>query len=157
MDKGPSLIGITAGLLLLAAGCVPDAEPNGQPTPQPGAQPKLVGTEWQLVEFESSDDAIGVIRPGTDEVYTLQLNPDGTLAARLFCNRATGRWTSPDTAKTMGSLTLELSAMTTAACPPSRLERLGSDMSHVRSFVIQDGRLHLNLKLDSGNYVWAPQ
>jgi len=147
---------LASGLALLLAGCVPNAEPNGPPATTPGAQPKLVGTEWRLVEFVSSDDAIGAIRPAKDEVYTLHLNPDGTLAAGVFCNRATGTWTSPDIARTMGSLTLQMGAMTMAACPPTRLERLASDMAHVRSFVIQDGRLHLNLKMDSGNYVWAP-
>jgi hypothetical protein len=109
-----------------------------------------------LIEFESSDDAIGTIRPGSGEVYTLRLDPDGTAAMGLFCNRGTGRWTSPDADATIGSLLIEPGLVTMAACPPSRLERLGDDLGRVRTFVIAGGRLHLNLMMDGGNYVWAP-
>lgn len=140
---------IAWGLMLLAAGCVTDSGSAGSL--------KLTSVEWRLVEFQSSDDAIGTIRPQRGEMYTLLLNHDGSVAAGLSCNRSFGRWTSPDAARPRGSLTLELTGMTMAACPPSPLERLGSDLSHVRSFVIQDGRLHLNLVLDGGNYVWAPK
>lgn len=145
-------LAIASGLALLAASCATPSEQSPQPS-----HPQLTGTEWRLIEFESSDDAIGTIRPQQDEVYTLHLAPDGTLAAGLFCNRGTGRWASPDAAKPDGSLTLELKAVTSAACLPSRFERLAGDLAHVRSFVIQDGRLHLNLMLDGGNYVWAPE
>lgn len=144
---------VASGLALLsAAGCATPSDRPAEPT-----HPALTGTEWRLLEFESSDDAIGTIRPGEGEVYTLRLDPDGSLAAGLFCNRGTGRWTSPDAAEPSGSLTLELKAVTSAACPPSRLERVGSDLAHVRSFVIRDGRLNLNLMLDGGNYVWVPE
>lgn len=143
---------VAGGLALLAVACATPSDRPAEP-----AHPTLTGIEWRLLEFESSDDAIGTIRPGEGEAYTLRLDPDGSLAAGLFCNRGTGRWTSPDAARASGSLTLELKAVTSAACPPSRLERLGSDLAHVRSFVIQDGRLHLNLMLDGGNYVWVPQ
>lgn len=122
----------------------------------PSAEPPLTGTEWSLVEFESSDDAIGVIRPRADEVYTLQLDPDGTAAIGLYCNRGTGRWSSPDADANIGSLLIEPLAITRAACPPSPLARIGNDLARVRTFVITGGRLHLNLMTDSGNYVWTP-
>lgn len=148
-------LSIASGLALLAASCAPSPGPS---TPSgPSNEPELTGTNWRLIEFESSDDAIGTIRPAQDDVYTLHLDPDGTLAAGLACNRATGRWTSPDTTKTMGSLTLELNAVTSAACLNARFERLATNLGHIRSFVIRDGRLHLNLKLDGGNYVWVPE
>jgi heat shock protein HslJ len=134
---------------VLLAGCTT--------APEEGAGMSLVGTEWRLDEFESSDDAIGTIRPQAEEVYTIQLAPDGTAAFQLFCNRGTGRWSSPDADRQSGSLTLQVIATTMAACPPSELERLASDLGRVRTFVIQDGRLHLNLMLDGGNYVWSPQ
>lgn len=126
-------------------------------TPDGSAGAPLLGTEWRLVEFESADDAIGTIRPQAGEVYTARLAPDGTAAFQLFCNRGMGRWTSPDADRPRGSLTLEVIGVTLAACPETRLNRLADDLGRVRSFVIQDGRLHLNLMLDGGNYVWAPQ
>jgi hypothetical protein len=136
-------------MALLVAGCATGSEPSKTLS--------LTSTEWRLLKFVSSDDAIGAITPRPGEEYTLILNPDGSLAAGLFCNRGTGRWTSPDAHKDMGSITLELKAATTAACPDSSLNRLQTDLAHVRSFVIRDGQLHLNLKLDSGDYVWAPK
>lgn len=132
---------------LLATACATGTPPSGL---------RLVGTEWRLDHFESSDDAIGRIRPGADEVYTLLLQPDGNAVMQLFCNRGTGTWTSPDPEANLGSLEITPGAMTMAACPPTRLERLPADLARVRSFVIADGFLHLNLMMDSGNYVWAP-
>lgn len=125
--------------------------------PEERAGFSLVGTEWRLDEFESSDDAIGTIRPQAEEVYTFQLAPDGTAAFQLFCNRGMGRWSSADADRQSGSLTVEVIGTTMAACPPSELERLANDLGRVRTFVIRDGRLHLNLLLDGGNYVWSPQ
>lgn len=46
--------------------------------------------------------------------------------------------------------------MTMAACPPSRLDRFATDLPNVRTFVIRDGRLNLNLAMDVGNYVFVP-
>jgi heat shock protein HslJ len=142
---------VAAGAALLLAGCATPSSPSG-----PGAGPPLVGTEWHLVHFESSDDAIGTIQPGPEEAYTLLLAPDGTASMQLFCNRGTGRWSSPDSAQTRGSVTIEPLASTMAACPPAQIERLPADLANVRTFVIADGRLHLNLMMDGGNYVWAP-
>lgn len=132
---------------LLIGGCETGSHRTGGPD--------LVGTEWRLLEFESSDDSIGTIRPGSGETYTLRLDPDGSAAMTLFCNQGTGQWTSADYRLPRGDLSITPGAMTMAACPPSRLERLGADLARVRSFVIEDGRLHLNLIMDSGNYVWT--
>ena len=135
---------------LLAGACVT------APPPSPGGPP-LLGTEWRLVEFESSDDSIGTIRPGTDEVWTLRLDPDGSAAMQLFCNRGFGSWTSPDARTARGSLQIKAVGSSMAACPPGAITRLPVDFGHIRSFVIADGRLHLNLMLDGGNYVWEPR
>lgn len=91
-----------------------------------------------------------------DEVYTLQLAAAGELAAGLSCNRGAGRWTSPSAGESRGVLEIRLLAVSQAACAPSPVKRLADDLGCVRSFVIQDGRLHLNLKIDSGDYVWEP-
>jgi heat shock protein HslJ len=142
-------IWIVGGLALAAAGCVT--------TPESTSEPRLTGTEWRLIEFISPEDSIGTIRARPDEVYTLRLDPDGSLAAGLTCNRGAGRWSSPDVHKTMGTVTLEVKAVTMAACPPTQFPRLPDDLGRIRSFVIRDGRLHLNLMIDGGDYVWIPQ
>lgn len=147
-----SLAAFIVPAALAIAGCATDGS-NG---PSAGGGPTLAGTEWRLLYFESSDDSIGTIQPGPDEVYTLLLQPDGNAAFGLFCNRGTGRWASGDAHLDRGSLRLEPLTQTMAACPPSRLERVPADLARVASFVIEGGRLHLNLAMDGGNYVWAP-
>ena len=147
------LLATIAGALLAGA-CATGATGGGGPAPTALA---LTGMEWRLDHFQSSDDSIGTIRPAEGEVWTLLLNPDGSIAMGLFCNRGTGGWTSPDAQRERGELTITPGASTMAACPPSRLERLPADLAKVRSFVIADGKLHLNLMMDGGNYVWVPQ
>ncbi len=147
--RNASLIGCAALFLGACATNPPVANSSS-------GEPTLTGTEWTLVHFQSPEDSIGMVRPKEGEVYTLKLKPDGTMAAGLFCNRGTGRWNSPDRGAAMGEIRLELQAVTQAACLPSPLERIGADLNRVRTFVVRDGRLHLNLMLDSGDYVWEP-
>jgi hypothetical protein len=136
---------------LMSVACMtPDAH-------TPVAGPPLLGTEWVLVEFVSSDDAIGTIRPRQDEVFTLLMKPDGSAAMQLACNRGFGSWTSPDAKAQRGSIQIKAAGSTMAACPPGAIARLPADFEHLRSFVIADGRLHLNLMMDGGDYVWAPK
>ncbi|HWJ38080.1 MAG TPA: META domain-containing protein [Sphingomicrobium sp.] len=149
--RNPVLIAATASLL---AGCAAAAPTRSRPPLVAG--PALTGTEWTLVYFQSPEDSIGKVSPKPGEVYTLRLSPDGTMAAGLFCNRGTGHWSSPEAGAAMGTISLNLVAVTQAACLPSPLERIGADFARVRSFVIRDGRLHLNLMVDGGDYVWEP-
>lgn len=148
--RNPVLITATA---ILIAGCVAAPAPPGPPKV---AEPQLTGTEWTLVYFQSPEDSIGKVSPKPGEVYTLRLSPDGTMAAGLFCNRGTGHWSSPEAGAATGTISLNLVAVTQAACLPSPLERITADLARVRSFVIRDGRLHLNLMVDAGDYVWEP-
>lgn len=143
--------GASAILSLLVAGCVNDTQ-----TTQ-GSGPPLTRTEWRLVEFVSSDDAIGTIRPKSDEVYTLTLQPDGSITMQLSCNRGGGQWKSADYRQSRGSLTLTMGFSSMAACPPGNFDTLTQRLGNVRTFVIEGGRLHLNLMADAGNYVWQAQ
>src|SRR5262245_28159866 len=141
--------------LLLIAGCTTSGTQGG--THAGGtAEPPLVGTEWHLLHFQSAEDSIGKVRPTQDEVYTIQFLPDGTAAAGLSCNRGTGQWTSPDAQKSMGTLRINLAAVTMAACAHESLPRLAADLNNIASFVIRDGKLNLNLKMSGGDYVWVP-
>lgn len=150
MRPVPALLAAIVAPLMSVACMTPQASAPAEGKP-------LLGTEWVLIEFQSSDDAIGVIRPNEGEVYTMKLNPDGSAAMGLFCNRGFGSWTSPDARAKTGSLMIKAAGSTMAACPPAAITRLPADFEHVRTFVIRDGRLHLNLMMDSGNYVWEPK
>lgn len=137
---------------MLISGCA--AAPPASPGP---VGISLAKTEWRLIAFESSDDTIGTTRPDAGEVYTLQLKPDGSIVMQLSCNRGGGQWKSPDYRQQQGSIELVMGFSTRAGCPPGQFDNLAARLGDIRSFVIRDGRLHLNLKADGGNYVWQPQ
>lgn len=120
---------------------------------------KLTGTRWRLVEIQSMNDAIGTTRPSDRDMYTLDLNSDGTAAMRLNCNRAVGPWSAtPVASGNEGGFRIGPLAMTRALCPPPSLdERIAKDMTFVRSFILKDGRLNLSLFADGGIYVWEPR
>lgn len=142
-------------VLALSLGAALSACATSSSAPEGG--PSLTGTEWKLDHFQSSDDSIGIVQPKEDEVYTLTLNADGTISMQLSCNRGGGQWTSTDYRKSRGSLELKMGFSSMAACPPGNFDNIAMRLPNVRTFVIQDGLLHLNLMMDAGNYVWRPQ
>lgn len=152
-----SRIGVKPGAAVLAlallGGCMQSAaEP-------PGGIPfrGLAGTSWQLVEFQSMDDAQGTRRPDDPKKYTIAFGADGRAAMRLDCNRATGEWKNPIANATGGTLEFGPLATTMALCPePSMGEFLARQLPNVRSFVLRDGKLAMALMADGGIIVWRP-
>lgn len=138
-----------AACVLLAAACGSRESPPDDASAQP-----LAGT-WRFVEFESSSDEIGTIRPDDPGKYTMTLEADGRVTMRLDCNRATGTWTADPADGESGSFTFGPLAMTRAQCPqPSLDTRIARDAEYVRTYVLRGDRLYLNLMADGGNYVW---
>jgi para-nitrobenzyl esterase len=130
-------------VLLLAFGCAR--------TPPQSAPESLGGTSWQLVKFQGGDDT--VLRPDDQTKYTLAFGADGSLSARIDCNRGRGTW------KSSGKNQLELGpmALTRAACPPGSLhDHIVKQLPFIRSYVIKDGRLFLSLMADGGTYEFEP-
>jgi len=130
-------------LLLLTAGCAQNAPqaPSGD----------LAGTSWQLVKFQGGDGA--ELRPYDKSLYTLAFTADGSVNARIDCNRGRGSWKSAG----KGQLELGPMAITRAACAPGSLhDRLVRQYPHVRSYVIRDGHLFLSLMADGGIYEFEP-
>jgi heat shock protein HslJ len=135
-----------------AAKCREEKWAMKQPQVEPPAPP-LLNSRWTLVSFQSSDDAIGTVVPPRVERYTLAFEADGRLLLQLDCNRGTGRWQVTSQAFEGGSLALQGSAMTRAACPPGAIDgQIARDLSRVRSYIIRNGRLFLSLEADSGIY-----
>ncbi|MGD8678088.1 MAG: SH3 domain-containing protein [Chromatiales bacterium] len=122
---------------------------------QPGP---LAGSEWQLVEFQSMDDAIGTIRPDDPSLYTMRLGADGIVSMQLNCNRATGDWLAePSADGSGGSFRFGPLAATSAFCPPPSMdERITKDAGYVRGYLLKDGNLYLSLMADAGIYAWEP-
>ena len=111
----------------------------------------LAGTSWQLVKFQGGDGTI--LSPDDRSKYTLDFNANGTVSARIDCNRARGGW------KSEGKNQLEFGpmAITRAMCPPGSLhDRIVKQLPYVRSYLIKDGRLYLSLMADGGIYEFEP-
>jgi para-nitrobenzyl esterase len=135
--------------VLLLAGCGTASAPA--PAATSAAAPGLAGTAWRLIKFQSGDDTI--VKPDDPAKYTVEFGADGTVTARIDCNRGRGSWTSPEP----GQLSLGPLALTRVMCPPGSLhDRIVRDWSFVRTYVIQDGHLFLSLFADAGIYELEP-
>jgi heat shock protein HslJ len=85
----------------------------------------------------------------------MTLNADGTANLQLDCNRGNANWSAGPAGSESGSFSFGPLAMTRAACPPGSLdERLAREAEYVRTYLLQDGRLHLSLWADGGIQVW---
>ena len=136
---------ILAGLLLLYSGGALAGTPPLYSTAD------LSGTSWQLVKFQGSDGL--TLKPDDGSKYTLAFHDDGSLNARIDCNRGRSTWKSSEP----GRIELGLLALTRAMCPPGSLhDRLVGDWARLGSFMIRDGHLFIALKADGGTYEFEP-
>jgi heat shock protein HslJ len=144
-------------LSLTVAGCTAlDMSATKSESPAVAAKDLLSGTRWCLAEIQSMDDAQGTTRPDNPMIYTLTFQRGGKIAMRLNCNRASGSWSAePKSGAAGGNLRISPLAMTRASCPPPSIDaRIARDMEFVRSYLLKEGRLYLNLMADGGIYVW---
>ena len=135
---------LAAAVLTLACSACTQTSPQG-------AAVGLGGTSWQLVKFQGSDDK--TLTPDDKAKYTIAFGTDGSVSARIDCNRGRGTW------KSSGPSQLQLSplALTRAMCPPESLhDRIVKEWNFVRSYVIKDGHLFLSLMADGGIYEFEP-
>jgi heat shock protein HslJ len=115
------------------------------------AEPELVDTVWQWQAYRDQAELndIEVIEP---ERYTLQLLSDGTYTLKADCNNGRGEYALEGSA-----LTLETGPMTRAACgPESQDAEFLRRLFDVATYVIEGGKLYLNLKMDAGDMVFGP-
>ena len=141
----------TAIALLALGACASGPEtpgPTAARDPQPGA---LGGTAWRLVAIQSMDDSRYV--PAADAAYTLAFGDDGIVTLQADCNRGRGMFFAPPE----GGLTFGPLALTRRLCGPDSLhDRFLSDLSHVRSFVLEDGNLYLATMADGAILEFEP-
>jgi len=127
---------------LLAAACAQ--------TP-PEGEMGLVGPTWQLVSFKGGDGRTEM--PVDRSQFQLVFNANGTVYARLDCNRGNGTW------KSAGANQIEFGPMATtrAMCPPGWLQdHVPRQLANIRSYVIRDGHLFLSLVADGGIFEFEP-
>lgn len=131
-------------LVLLLSACT-------QTPPATEAPAGLVGPTWQLVRFRGGDDKVVV--PGDRTSYTLAFRADGTVSARIDCNRGHGGY------QLAGKNRIEFGpmAITRAMCPPGSMhDHVVRQLPYIRSYVIKDGHLFLSLMADAGTYEFEP-
>ena len=133
-------------LLLLIVSCLAGA--SAGETRSRDAQ-AILGKTW---EWEATTTPAEEIRAGDPERYTIQLSDGGRLRARFDCNRGGGVYEISDGKVAFGAL-----ASTFMACPPdSRATLFMRDLQRVVSFFVQDGKLYLELSMDSGTMRFRP-
>ncbi|HTQ73210.1 MAG TPA: META domain-containing protein [Burkholderiales bacterium] len=120
-------------------------------TPPQGEAVGLVGPTWQLVSFKGGDGRVEV--PIDKSQFQLVFNANGSVFARLDCNRGNGTWKSP------GPNRIEFGPMATtrAMCPPGWLQdHVPRQLQNIRSYAIRDGHLFLSLVADGGIFEFEP-
>jgi para-nitrobenzyl esterase len=143
--KTSRAVSALAVTFLVAASCAPAQRPP------PSTPSGLADTTWRLVEFRGGDGQI--LEPDDRDKYTIEFRPDGSLIARIDCNRGRGTWKSAGP----NQLALGPLALTRAACPPGSLhDQIVKQWSYVRSYVLKDGHLFLALMADGGIYEFEP-
>lgn len=138
---------VAAIALLLLAACA-----GTGPLPAAG----IAGSTWELIEFQSMDDAQGITRPTPGQRYAITFGADGNASLQLNCNRGSARWTAtPAPASGSGALSFGAPALTRALCPPPSLDtRIARHLEFVRSYIIGDGVMSMSLMADGGIYRW---
>lgn len=117
----------------------------------------LANTDWQLVAIQSMDDAQGTTKIADPSILTVHFGANGRANFRLDCNRGMGDWKAEPAGAESGKLTFGPIAATRALCPPPHVdERVARDMTHVRSYLLKDGKLFMSLMADGGIYEWVP-
>ncbi|MBX7435085.1 META domain-containing protein [Mycobacterium sp. Y57] len=122
----------------------------------------LDDTSWKLTEIQSMDDAQGTTAVPAGQQYTVTFaiedNGEHRAAFQIDCNRGSSTWqASPSESGDSGSLTFGPIALTMMACPPGSIDqKVSAALGDVRSYLIQDGRLHLSLLADAGILTWEP-
>jgi heat shock protein HslJ len=111
---------------------------------------ELVGTNWQWVQTAYGDDSVVVADDPSR--YTLFFDENGQVAVRFDCNGGGGSYVVDGSSLLFGPLVTTL-----MACPEdSQATIFAKDLAEVYSYVIEDGRLYLSLKLDTGIMEFEP-
>ena len=83
--------------------------------------------------------------------YTLMLEPDGEVSIEVDCNMVGGAYTLEG-----ASLTIELGPSTMAYCGDDSLDQQYlALLGDVVTFVMHEGNLVLNLKMDAGDMIFT--
>ena len=110
--------------------------------------PEAATGVWHWETTVTPVERIGTANP---DRYTLELQSGGVALVRADCNRGRGTYEIG-----AGRIKLGLIATTRMACPPGSLDgRYLQDLERATTFFVEDGRLFLELPMDSGTMRFA--
>ncbi len=137
-------LAIAASIALASGGAVAASDPAD-----------LVGSHWQLIQFQSNDDHQPPLQPSGAATYTLSLLSGGRARLQLDCNQALGSWTAaPSRDRSNGTFAFGRLAQTRMLCPEPTLEpALTAKLPWVRSYRLEGSQLFLALMAD-GPTLW---
>lgn len=139
------LLALSITGLVALAGC--GAAPHDQGAARVRTPEAATGV-WHWETTVTPVERIGAANP---ERYTLELQPGGVALVRADCNRGRGTYEISEGRIKFGPI-----ATTRMACPPGSLDgRYLKDLARVTTFFVEDGRLFLELPVDSGTMRFA--
>jgi len=101
----------------------------------------LIGNGWEAV---TNDDTKA--NPADSARYILRFAADGSVNARVDCNRAGGQYLIEE-----GKLRIKITYSTMAACEPDSLEAAFlKDIGRTGALHLQDGKLYIDMSHDTG-------
>ncbi|MDM8529156.1 META domain-containing protein [Anaerolineales bacterium HSG24] len=116
----------------------------------PSGQAKLSDQVWYWQGYQDATEINDFTVPNPAK-YTLEFLPDGTYQVVADCNRGSGSYVEDGSSLTFGP-----GPMTLAECGPESLyDEFVTRLGDVVTYVFDDGKLVLNLKMDAGNMVFG--
>jgi heat shock protein HslJ len=125
-------------------------QPAATPAPTTAESEELLRSAiWKWEQTQMNDGTL--ITASDPNRYLLEFLAGGTVAIQADCNRVLGAYTLDGT-----NLTIQLGPSTLVACgPDSQDQAFLKGISEIGSFLFEDGKLHLVLKLDSGTMTFS--
>ena len=141
------LLAVLIPLTLCSRQDVGDGSPPPETEDQPD-KPNITDISWEWEKFTSGDDSEITVDDPTS--YTLVLKTDGSVNIKADCNSVLGTYTMEDS-----SLRIVLGPTTLAFCGEDSLDNQYLPyLENVATYVLDGGKLYLNLQYDSGNMVF---
>jgi heat shock protein HslJ len=117
---------------------------------QSDAGQDLNGVVWKWERLAESNDRTVVV--DDPERYTLEFLPGGAVDIQADCNQGRGTYSVSGQ-----RLSIELGPMTLAMCSPGSLhDEYIKNLNEVVSYIVEDGKLFLALRYDSGILTFSP-
>jgi heat shock protein HslJ len=137
-------IAVLVGIAALISATGDDDREDGSPAGD------LEGVVWEWQELLGGDGSR--IAPEDPSRYTIEFGDDGRLALLADCNRGSGRYEVDGPSIAIGTI-----ATTRAACPEGSLDRVFVErLEYVRTYLVVDGELFLDLYADAGQLRFRP-